>query len=157
MRHQQLFRSVAHRNRVVHHQRAAAVGAVDVLQHVGGGDVGHVEGRVLAHQDHVHGRQVQDELVAELVVVAGDALHRHRTGAGEQPFLARRPRLQHAFAQRHVPHLVVPQPVAALLGGEHQREAGIAVDVDGLNRVHLDGDVQIAHLVASARSCCHMV
>jgi hypothetical protein len=49
VRDEQLLRRVAHAGRVVHHQRLR----VDVLQDVGGRDVGHVEGRVLAHQHHV--------------------------------------------------------------------------------------------------------
>ena len=46
-----LFRRVAHPGRVVDHQRLR----VDALEHMRGGDVVHVEGRVLAQQHHVHG------------------------------------------------------------------------------------------------------
>ena len=51
---EQLLRRVADMDRIVDHQGLR----MDVLQQMGGGDVGHVEGRVLAHQDDVHGRQI---------------------------------------------------------------------------------------------------
>jgi hypothetical protein len=49
-----LFRCVAHMRGVVHHQGLR----VDPLQQVRGGDVGHVEGRILAQQNHVDAREV---------------------------------------------------------------------------------------------------
>jgi len=77
MRDQQLFRRVAHRSRIVHHQRLR----VDVLQQVSRRDVGHVEWRVLAHQNHVHQGQVQQHRIAEAEMLALRALHADRPGA----------------------------------------------------------------------------
>ena len=48
-----LLGRVAHLGRVVHHQRLR----MDALEEVGRGDVGHVEGRILAHQHHVDARR----------------------------------------------------------------------------------------------------
>ena len=71
MRHQQLFRRVAHAHRVVHHQGLG----VDMLKQMGGGNVRHVEGRVLAHQDNVHIGQIDRLAGAQMGVVAGHPLH----------------------------------------------------------------------------------
>ena len=49
-RGEELFRRVAHARRVVHDQH----GVAHMLEQMRRRDVGHVEGRVLAHQDHVH-------------------------------------------------------------------------------------------------------
>ena len=55
---------------------------MDVLEQVGGGDVGHVEGRVLAHQHHVHRAEIEQSAFAERVVGAALALDRDEAGAG---------------------------------------------------------------------------
>ena len=47
--HEHLLGRVAHVGRIVDHQRLG----MDALEQVRGGDVGHVERRVLAQQDHV--------------------------------------------------------------------------------------------------------
>ena len=54
---EQFFRRVAHMARIVDHQRLG----MDALQDMRGGDVGHVEGRVLAHQHDIGVRQVIDD------------------------------------------------------------------------------------------------
>ena len=58
--------------RVVDHQRLR----VDALEEMGRGDVAHVEGRVLAEQHHVEGREVGGLGVAEREVVALDVADR---------------------------------------------------------------------------------
>ena len=63
-------------------------------------------------------------------VAAGLAPHRKRPHAGEDP----------ALAIEHVARQIVKQPVAAALGLERQHEAAVGLDVDVLDRVHLDGD-----------------
>ncbi len=47
-----------------------------------------------------------------------------------------------AAALRQLVRGVIGQPVPARLGLEHQRESGIAADIDPLDRVHLDGNVK---------------
>ena len=49
-----------------------------------------------------------------------------------------------AAAQGEVAHMVVPQRMAARLRLHHQGKGGIGVDVDGLDRVHLDRDAKAA-------------
>ena len=53
-------------DRVVHHQGLR----VDALQDVGGGDVGHVERRVLAHQHDVEASRVDHLFIAQREMVA---------------------------------------------------------------------------------------
>ena len=125
---EQLLGRIADGGRVVHHQRLG----VDVLQHMGGADIGHVEGRVLAHQDHVHRAEVEQFGRAEGEMVSHLAPQDHRVGARRQPLAA----------QRHVANLVMPKLVATRLRFQHQREGGVRVDLHGLHRVHLDGDFQ---------------
>ena len=117
---------------------------MDVLEQMGGGDVGHVERRILAHQHHVHRGEIEQHGFAERVVRAALAFDGDRADAGEQAFLAAFALTPDAFAQRQVADLVVPQRVAATLGLQHQRERGIGVDVDVFDRVHLHRDLQLA-------------
>src|SRR3954454_6471563 len=51
--------------------------------------------------------------------------------------------------KRHTVRGVVQQPMAALPGGQHQRECRIAGDLDLFDRVHLHGDSKHASLVIS--------
>src|SRR5688572_11080454 len=53
-----------------------------------------------------------------------------------------RPRDRLAVAQGQLARMVVPQFVPARLGAEPHDEGGIPVDVDALDRVHLDGNAQ---------------
>ena len=77
---------------------------MDRLQQIGGGDIGHVERRVLTHQDHVDVRaQVQPDLVAEGHMVALDLSQRDRPGATEQS----------ALLQRQGPEIIDPLAMAA--------------------------------------------
>ncbi len=104
---------------------------MDQLQEIGGGDIGHVEGRILAHQHHVEFRQVPGLHPAQRMMIA---LHR--------------PDVQ-GVAPRHHPAVVqgqplrreVPQGVASGLGLQHQEEGRVGLDVDPLDGVHLDGDL----------------
>ncbi|MNL80755.1 hypothetical protein D3C87_2076830 [compost metagenome] len=79
---------------------------------MGGGDVGHVEGRVLAQKDHVHGRKIEPFRLAEREVVALDVAQRH--------LLRRRENL--AVAQRQLLRGIVEEPVAAGLCLKAHRE-----------------------------------
>jgi len=65
-------------------------------------------------------------------VVALLALNRHRTGAAEQA----------AVLQRQGAEIIDPQLVAARLPGQGHQEGGVRLDVDRLERVHLDGDLE---------------
>ncbi len=53
LRDEHLLRRIAHLGRVVDHERLG----VNALEQVRGRDIGEVEGRVLAHQHHVEGRE----------------------------------------------------------------------------------------------------
>jgi hypothetical protein len=103
---------------------------MDHLQEMGGGDVGHVEGRVLAHQDHVDGRQVEQGFRAQAGVIARLPAHLQGPGPGIDP----------PVPEAQVLGQVVVQAMAAALGLQGQHEAAVGIDVDRLDRVHLDGD-----------------
>ena len=70
---EEFFRGVSHLCWVVHHQRLG----VDVVEHVGGGDVAHVEGRVLAHVDNVKTSKIYGSLFAKGEMAAGFIPHGH--------------------------------------------------------------------------------
>ena len=123
---EQLFRRVSHLHRIVDHQ---GIG-VDVLEQMGCGDVGHVERRVLAHQHHVHGGEIDVFFRPEREVIA--ALAPHFEGA--------QPRVKPMLAEHQVLRQVVVDRVAPALRLQRQHEGAVGVDVDGLHGVHLDGD-----------------
>jgi hypothetical protein len=104
----ELLGRVAHADGIVDHQRLVA----HMLQEMGCGDVGHVEGRVLPHQDHVHGGEIEHLLWPELEVPAVLALHLERLCARAEPPVA-----QHQLARQ-----VVIEGMAAPLRFERQHE-----------------------------------
>ena len=71
---EEFFRRVAHLLRIVDHQGLG----MDALQDMGRGDIGHVEGRVLAHQHHIRRRQVIDKGLAQREMIALDRAHIQR-------------------------------------------------------------------------------
>ena len=123
---EELFGRVADADRVVDHQHLAA----HMLEEMRRGDIGHVEGRILAHQDHVHGCEVEGLEGAEAEMIAALAPHLEPA----------RPRIEPAVAQAQMLGQVVTERVSAALGLERQHEGGVGVDIDGLHRVHLDRD-----------------
>ncbi len=123
-RHKEFFRRIADARRVVDDQR----GGVDMLQQMRRRDVGHVEGRVLAHQDHVHRGEIEGLELAETVMPATLAAHLEPASARAQP----------AVAQAQMRRQVMVERMAARLRFERQHEAGVAIDVDGFHRIHLD-------------------
>ena len=129
VRHQQLLGRRADLRRIVHHQRLG----VHRLEQIGGGDIGHVEGRVLTHQDDVHVlRQVQLHLVAEGHVVAHGLAQGHRAGAAEQD----------AVFQRQGAEVIDPERIAPVLGLHGLEPCGVGLDIDPFDGVHLDRDLQ---------------
>ena len=68
---EEFLRRVSHLGRIVDHQRLG----LDLLQDMGGRDVGHVERRVLAHQDDVHGGEVDGLRRTKGEVIAGLPAH----------------------------------------------------------------------------------
>ncbi|SOR31837.1 protein of unknown function [Methylorubrum extorquens] len=125
---EQLLRRVPDLGRIVDHQSAPG----DLFQHVGGRDVGHVEGRILAHQHHVDFGEVDALRGPEGRVRALDILHRHRLSVGrDQPALHREP------VRRVGVEAVTPR-----MRFQHQAEGGVARDADRLDRVHLNRDGQ---------------
>ena len=133
---EELLRRVSHFLRVVHHQGLR----VDRLQHVGRGDVAHVEGRVLAHQDNIFLAEITAALVAQRIVVALLVAHGDVIAGGEQRAAAQRQRLR----------LVIEQLVPAPLRLQHHGEGRITRDVDGLDRIHLHRYLQ-AHVTPLPR------
>ncbi len=125
---QQLLGRVAHLHGVVHHQGLR----VDPLQEIGGGDVGHVERRVLAHQHHVELRDVADLRLAQRVVVALERAQVQRPAAGQHP----------AVFQRQLLRREVPEAVTAGLALHHHQEGGVGLDVDPFDGIHLNGDLE---------------
>ena len=123
---EQLLGGVADLDGVVDDERLR----VDVLEKMRRRNVCHVERRVLAHQHHVDLGEIEQLRVSHGVVVAEDATDDERT----------RPRIQAALRERHLLRQIVVELMATPLRFEGKREGGIRVDVDRLDRVHLDGD-----------------
>ena len=97
---------------------------------VGGGDVRHVEGRVLAHQDHVGQRQVDPFRVADGEMVAVPAAQLERPGMGQHP----------PMIEGQVLGQVVIDPVAPLLRLHRHDERAVGIDIDAVDGVHLNGN-----------------
>ena len=114
--------------RIVDHQGLG----MQPLQNMGGGDIGHVERRVLAHQHHIRRRQVVNKSLAQREMIAFDGAHVQRP----------HPRRHLVFAEGEIARPVIEQAMAALLRFQRQGESGIAADIDPLDRVHLDRDGQ---------------
>ena len=103
---------------------------VNVLEEVGGGDVGEVEGRILAHQDHVERGEVDRLELPEGRVPPPLPANLEGLGVrGESP-----------VAKAEVGGEVVVERVPAALGLEGEHERAVGVDVDTVHVVHLDGD-----------------
>ncbi len=122
---EQFLRRVAHLGRVVHHQGLG----MNHLQQMRRRDIGHVEGRVLAHQDDVRVGQIDARFRAQGEMVAGLAPHLHGFGPGGHP----------AVVVGEVPRQIMQQLVAAALRLQRQNEGAVAGDVDGRHMVHLNG------------------
>ena len=95
--HEHLLRRVAHVRGIVDHQRLG----MDALQQMRGRDVGHVERRVLAQQDHVQLGEIDGARVGKLEVAAGLVLDGERGAVREQP-----PSQQREVGRRVVEHRV---------------------------------------------------
>ena len=126
MSDEQLFRCVADAGRVVDDKGLG----VDMLQQVGRRDVGHVERRILAHQDHIHGRKVDGLGRTEAGVVAQAPPQLEASRAGKHA----------AGAEAQIARQVMVETVAAILGLEAENECAVGLDIDGLDRIHLNGD-----------------
>ena len=95
-------------------------------------DVAHVEGRILAHQDHVDGRELDRLERAQRVMSPVLAAHFQTLAFGGDP----------AVLEAQMPRQIVIKRMAARLGLERQHEGRVRVDVDGVDGIHLDGDDQ---------------
>ena len=129
MRDVELFRRVADMGGIVDHQRAR----MDMLQQMGGGDVRHVERRILAHQHDVHGRQIDRLDRSQRGMVAVHPAHRQRPRARGQP----------PVAEGQVRHEIVPERMAARLRRLGEGEGRVGIDGDAFDRIHLDGDGEL--------------
>ena len=92
-----------------------------------GGDIGHVERRILAHQQHVELIKATPLARAGAVMIAA-CREGQRLADGLDP----------ASSSDSVSG-VYTQPVAAALRLERKGEGGVTADVDGPDRVHLQG------------------
>ena len=126
--HEHFLRRVAHGCRIVDHHRAR----LQPLEQMRGGDVGHVEGRILPQLHHIVFGEVDGPRMRQPVMRARLVLDRETMALGDQL----------AVAQRKVVRRVVEHVVPAPLRFEQQREGGIAPDIDALDRVHLEGDFE---------------
>src|SRR5205085_57694 len=98
------------------------------------------EGRVLTHQHDVEPGKVEFLELAEAVVVAETAEHFERPATG----------IEAAVAQGQGLRQIMVQRMAARLRLERQREGRIRVNVDRVDRIHLDRDGE-THLSSSIR------
>jgi hypothetical protein len=105
---------------------------MNVLQHVRRRDVGHVEGRVLAHQHHVDAGKVDRLKPAQRGVIAALATHLQRPRLGAH----------HPVPKRQMLRQIVQQGVAARLRLKRQGEGRVGVDIHRFDRIHLDGNGQ---------------
>ena len=114
----QFFRGIADMHRIVHHQGRW----MHMLQYMGGGDIGHVEGRILAHQHDIDLGEIDGfggtgrEMVAFL------------PPEGDGP----RPGRHLAVAQREITRMIMIELVAPPLGRQAHDKAGITIDIDAL-------------------------
>ena len=98
-----------------------------------GGDVAHVEGRILAHQDDVDVLlEVQRDRLAEQARGFAYPLHAGRAGPGGHA----------AFGPSKVARAIDEQPIPARLRRLGERKARVTVDIDPLQRIHLNGYAQ---------------
>jgi hypothetical protein len=122
-----LLRAGTHTGRIIDHKGLAR----HRLQQVASGDVGHVEWRVLAHQHHIDvARDIQRLVGAEETGSFADALNLCRPGPGGHA----------ALAEGKVGRAIDENIGAPGLRHFGERKGGVPVDVDLLQRVHLNGN-----------------
>ncbi len=101
---------------------------MDALQEMRGGDVGHVEGWVLAEQHDIHGRKIDTLGRAEFEMIALHVAQQHRLDGG----------VEFAVAEAQPLGRIVKKLVATRLRLKAHGEGGIACDIDARDMVHLD-------------------
>ena len=94
------------------------------------GDIGHIEGRILSHQDDVHRLKVQHLDGAGGKMIALFALHRDRARIGVDLPIAETEIIGQIIIKR------VPPPLCF----QRKNEGRIRIDVDVFDGVHLNGD-----------------
>ncbi|MCY1544178.1 hypothetical protein D9M68_800390 [compost metagenome] len=125
-----LFRRIAHGRWRIDHQGLG----MNALEHVRERDVVHVEGRILAHMDHVLGGKIHPTLFAQHEMLAlGLVEYGDRRRQGRNDIAAQGQRIGR----------VMQQFVAARLRFQHHGERGIAARIDGGDMVHLDRDFEL--------------
>ncbi len=104
---------------------------VDRFKQMACGDIVHVKRRVLTHQDHIgFARQINHPCFAQIMVVAMFVAQRHRADF----------RLDPAPVIEHVIGMIVQKVISPRLGFKAHDKGRIPLDIDALDRVHLDGD-----------------
>ena len=107
--HVEFFRGVANLCRIIDHEGFGMNG----LQHVGGGNVAHIEGWVLPHQDDMLGGEINFLLRGRCEMIALFIAHHHPFAAGRQL----------TALQGQGLHMVMKQAVAAPLCLKHHGES----------------------------------
>ena len=119
---------------------------MNAFQQVGRGDVGHVEWRILAQMDDIHGRQIDTFRRGQREMVTLDVAQLHLFDGG----------VNLAVAHGETVRRVVEQPVSACLRLKAHGEGGVTGDVDAGDMIHLDRDVfdlRHAHVPLAACGC----
>ncbi len=107
------------------------------------GDVGHVERRVLPHQHDVEPGEIEFLEIPKAMVVAVPAEYFERPSAGREPAVAQGQRLRQVVVER----------MAARLRLKRQGKGRIRIDVDRVDRIHLDRDSE-THAPSSRLKPC---
>src|SRR6266478_4023125 len=95
-----------------------------------GGNIAEVERRVLAHENDIDiPAEIENFRLAKAVMAAGHALDGDRVAHRPKP----------PFGVTEVLGRVMIEDMPELLRLQHDGKGGIALDVDSLGRVHLNG------------------
>jgi hypothetical protein len=95
-----------------------------------GGDVRHIEGRVLAHQDDIDAAQIELFESTETVMIALPPHDFERPRTGIEPAVVKRQRVRQVMEQGVPSHLCL----------EGESKSRIRIDVYRIDRIHLDRD-----------------
>ncbi len=105
---------------------------VDVLQQMGRRDVGHVKGRILAHQDHIHVTQIHRVGILRLKMISGHIMQADPAHGRAHP----------PPVKGQIPRAIMMKRMTAQLRLDAQPKGGVADDIDGLQGIHLKGNGQ---------------
>ena len=105
---------------------------MDALEQMRGRHIGEVERRVLAQQHHVELRELHPPRLIQRKMVAGLVAYAQGFDMGKQA----------AVEQRQPVRGVIGKLVTALLRFQKQSESRVTLNIDPLDRIHLNRDFQ---------------